>query len=106
MLAGDQLASEVAPAHTAAAAPAVAGTPTLSPRAARAARGRGDAQTGGAAARTLAPGTERAADAGRRAGACPAKARSGGAGGAGGSAAAVLERGTPPPVPTVPDAQL
>ena len=101
MLAGDQLASEVAPADTAGAAPAAAEILTLSPRAARAARGRGGARAEAAAAEALTTDPDSAAGDGRWAG-----ARNGQDSGARGSAAAVLERGTPPPLPPLPDAQM
>ena len=106
MLAGDQLASEVAPEDAAGAAPAAAETLTLSPRAVRAARGRGGALASAAAAEARSASPDPAAGAGRWPGARLAKARSGRDSGARGSAAAVLERGTPPPLPPVPDAQM
>ena len=106
MLAGDQLASEVAPADAAGAAPAAAETLTLNPRAARAARGRGKARAEAAAAKALTASPDPAAGDGRWAGAPLAKVRSSEDSGARGSAAAVLECGTPPPLPPVPDAQM
>lgn len=106
MLAGDQLASEVAPADAAGAAPAAAEALTLSPRAARAARGRNEARTEAATAEAPKAIPGLAAGAGRWAGARLERARSGEDSGARGSAAAVPERSTPPPLPPVPDAQM